>query len=199
MPITFAAIDFESARLCNGNGDVPVQVGIAILNDGKIDRDVSWMSYIAPPSEVYRGSGLRDLNNLVDAPSLLSLWPKLRNSLQGRCVVAHGAGTEKRFLRVFPGHRFGPWLDTLRLSRAIYPTTPSHALGDLCKSLGLESEILKAGFQGTWHDALFDAAASLFLLRIILEETHIDPQDQELLATPSLEKYLLARKKKNYI
>jgi DNA polymerase-3 subunit epsilon len=83
-------------------------------------------------------------------------------------VVAHGRGTEKRFLRAFPGHGFGPWVDTLVLARAVWPGLPSHALQTLCEAAGVDGSIRQLVPDRDWHDALFDAAASLLLLRHIV-------------------------------
>ena len=52
---------------------------------------------------------------------MVDLWPPIRDRLAGAAVVAHGAGTEKRFLRAFPYHGFSPWIDTLRLARKVLP------------------------------------------------------------------------------
>lgn len=52
---------------------------------------------------------------LADAPSFPSLWPAIRSRLGDAVVVGHNPATERKFLRRFPGHGFGPWLDTLAL------------------------------------------------------------------------------------
>ena len=105
---------------------------------------------------------------LRGAPSLGSLWPQVRGALSGRVVIAHGAGTERRFLRAFPLHGFGPWVDTLVLARKVWPLAPSHRLGELIGGLGLAEE-LRAYCPGLhWHDALFDAFGALVLLKAII-------------------------------
>lgn len=106
--------------------------------------------------------------DLADAPSLLMLWPQLKKRMAGAVVVAHGKGTEKRFLRAFPGHGFGPWIDTLHLSRAVWPDLGDHSLGSTCEAAGLTAEIQKLAPGKNWHDALFDAVASLVLLEHII-------------------------------
>jgi len=84
-------------------------------------------------------------------------------------VVAHGKGTEKRFLRAFPGNGFGPWVDTLLLARAAWPELPEHSLSALCINRDLESRVRELAPKGSWHDALFDTIASLALLEDIVE------------------------------
>ena len=119
-----------------------------------------------------------------DAPTLLSLWPEVKGFLTGRVLVAHGHGTEKRFLRGFPGHGFGPWVDTLQLSRALWPDFKDHSLGSICDQLELTSGIQGLVADKSWHDALFDAAASLVLLVHIIELHDLADADAELLLHP---------------
>lgn len=162
----FAAIDFESAGVAKGATDCPIQVGLATWTPGS-GPDRLFVSYLHTDHPVLwsaqRVHGI-SADDLRDAPDMLSLWPEFRSRLQGSVVVAHGKGTEKRFLRAFPGHGFGPWLDTLLLSRAIWPELPDHSLSALCDSLGVTDRIHAIVCGRTWHDALFDAVASILVL-----------------------------------
>lgn len=163
----FTAIDFESAGAARGRTDAPVQVGLASWSaaDGHHDTFVSYLHTDQPVQWSARKVHGIGPEHLADAPTLLSLWPELKGRLQGAVVVAHGKGTEKRFLRAFPGHGFGPWLDTLLFSRALWPDLPDHSLGTLCEALGLSNQVAALVPERSWHDALFDSAASLVLLR----------------------------------
>jgi len=182
--LAFCAIDFESAGAARGANDVPVQVGLARWSaaDGhqhpfdsylRSERPITWAAR--------RVHGIED-RDLVDAPSLLELWPTLRQALAGRVVVAHGKGTEKRFLRAFPGHGFGPWIDTLPLARAAWPEAESHALSELCARAGLADRVAELVPARRWHDALYDATASLVLLeRLLADFDLLDAPLQSLL------------------
>lgn len=97
--------------------------------------------------------------------------------------MAHGHGTEKRFLRAFPGHSFGPWIDTLQLARAAWPGLSSHSLGDLCGSLGLNDFAIHAPDR-TWHDALYDALASLALLKHLVRIFELEDLPVGVLQNP---------------
>jgi DNA polymerase-3 subunit epsilon len=183
--IPFAAVDFESAGVRKGGTDVPVQIGIALMRGGQIgetfgsflgtDQPVTWSAQ--------KVHGIRT-EDLVGAPRLPDLWPQVRTLLGGRWVVAHGAATEKRFLRAYPFHGFGPWVDTLKIARAVWPDLASYALGDVIASLGLEAETraLHAGFR--WHDALSDALASLVLLRHAIAGAGLADAAAEVLLHP---------------
>lgn len=167
----WAALDFESAGIAPGRTDEPVQVGMVGWTGLDVAAAGTFRCYIASPARITREAravhGIRDAD-LAGAPPMVALWPEFRRRLAGRVVVAHGAGTERRFLRAFPLHGFGPWLDTLALSRAVWPDLTDHALGTVAARLGLEAAVREACPSLDWHDALFDATACAVLLRHLL-------------------------------
>ena len=190
----FASIDFESAGTAPGLTDEPVQVAVAHWENGhpvvvlnsllKPSRPVTWSA-----REVH---GIDD-RALASAPVFLDMWPRLKPVLEGRWIVAHGAATEKRFLRAFPLHGFGPWVDTLPLVRAAHPGLASHALSSCIASLGLEGRLDFPGFR--WHDAASDATATLLLLDHIIRSNGIANEPAEILTRPSLRSYFAHRMK----
>lgn len=174
--IPFASLDFESAGERANEAGVPVQIGIAWMERLDPLSDSFYRSYLRAARPVTWSAqqihGITD-RNLADAPDLLSLWPEIKERLGGRWIVAHGSGTEKRFLRAFPLHGFGPWVDTLSLSRKVLPGRASYALSDLVSGLELDSEARELLPDFRWHEALSDALASLLLLRKLIELTGI--------------------------
>lgn len=162
----FCAIDFESAGAARGRTDAPVQIGLVAGQCNGLPPDV-FVSHLRTDQPIQwsaqRVHGITPAD-LADAPPLAMLWPEIKVRMRGAVIVAHGKGTEKRFLRAFPGHGFGPWVDTLLLARAAWPGLPDHGLGPLCESLGLVPTVRATVPEKSWHDALFDAAASLILL-----------------------------------
>ncbi len=182
----FTAIDFESAGAARGRTDVPVQVGLAgwTVAAGHGETFVSYLASDAPITwSARKVHGIRD-EDLTNAPALLALWPELRNRLAGAAVVAHGKGTEKRFLRTFPGHGFGPWVDTLLLARAAWPELPDHSLSALCEARGLSNFIQQVLPGRRWHDALYDALASLALLEDLVRSFDLSAKPLEWLLEP---------------
>lgn len=174
----FAAIDFESAGLVKGGTDVAVQIGISIMRpDLEIRREEFFTSYLASDQKITWAArkvhGISDAD-LEGAPQLLHLWPEINRLLRDRCVVAHGAGTEKRFLRAFPMHGFKLWADTLTIAHAAYPEIGGHSLSGLCDALELTPEVAALCPDRQWHDALYDSIGSLVLLRKILRDTEPD-------------------------
>jgi len=194
--VPFAVIDFESAGSAPGLTDEPVQIAVIHWNGEEIKTALN--SYLRPSRKVTWSAkevhGIDD-EMLVRAPLFVDLWPQVKASLSTRWVVAHGAATEKRFLRVFPFHGFGPWVDTLTLTRAVYPSLPSHALSDAVEKLGLTPQLPTEGFR--WHDACSDAIATAVLLRHLIQVTEIDQELAEILTRPNLTEYFAHRREKS--
>lgn len=182
----FTAIDFESAGAARGMTDSPVQIGLASWSaeGGHGDAFVSYLFTDQPVQWSARKVHGIGPEHLAQAPSLLSLWPELKPRLSGAVVVAHGKGTEKRFLRAFPGHGFGPWIDTLLLSRAAWPGIKDHSLGSLCNTHGLTDQVRALVSEKSWHDALFDAVASLVLLAHLVDALNLNDHPMETLLHP---------------
>ncbi|MFM7182380.1 MAG: exonuclease domain-containing protein [Verrucomicrobiales bacterium] len=168
----FVAIDFESAGAAPGQTDQVVQIGLATCTGLDFSSVETYRSYVKPESEVAwtasRVHGI-DMRMVEASPSFRSLWPEVRERMTNRVVVAHGAATEKRHLRAFPLHGFGPWVDTLVLARKVWPLAPSHRLGELIGGLGKAEELRKFCLGLHWHDALFDAFGALVLLKAIID------------------------------
>ena len=182
--ISFAALDFESAGERANEAGVPVQIGIAVMEGLLPDPGFFYRSYLKAERPVtWSAQQIHGItsDDLRDAPEFRSLWTELKQRLGGRWIVAHGSGTEKRFLRTFPLHGFGPWVDTLTLSRRILPGRSSYALSDLVTELSLEGEASRhlPGFRS--HEALSDALASLLLLCKLIELSGIQDHPGEVL------------------
>ncbi len=168
--LPFAAIDFESAGAAPGETDHPVQVGVVRV-DALYGEARCWTTYIACEHAVrWSASKVHGITTamLADAPTFASLWPQLRHLLRGCVVVGHNPATEMRFLRAFPGHGFAPWLDTLALARRALPGLSDYALGTVCEALELTPQVEALVPGRRWHDALYDAAGSLVLLRALV-------------------------------
>lgn len=182
----FTAIDFESAGAIRGGTDVPVQVGLATWS-ARGRHGGTFVSYLASPVPITWSArkvhGIRD-EDLAGSPTLLALWPELKSRLAGAAVVAHGKGTEKRFLRAFPGHGFGPWVDTLLLARAAWPELPEHSLSALCDARGLSDAVQSMLPGRRWHDALYDAVASLVLLEDVVRTCGLSDKPLDWLLQP---------------
>lgn len=184
--IEFTAIDFESTGFRDDGTDEPIQIGMASMGGMEIQKESFFRSFISTKRErsiensSHRIHRITDLD-LENAPKLDELWPIINNYLSGKVVVAHGAGTEKRFLRAFPMHGFKLWIDTLQLARKIMPKAENHSLGALIEKIGADEEIAKYCPNLNWHDALFDSVASLVLLKELLKHVEEKAIYQEIM------------------
>lgn len=183
---TFAAIDFESAGSAPGQTDAPVQIGVASMRGLEIHRDLFFESYLASPHPVtWKARKVHGIDDsmIAGSPSLLELWKEVNQRLKDTVLVAHGSGTERRFLRAFPTHGFTRWVDTLVLSRRFYPGLSSYSLGDLAETFQLKAAVDDLCPSRRWHDALYDAAASLVLLQHLIRHSNLGNSPAELLLT----------------
>lgn len=168
------AVDFETTGSVRGYRDEPWQIGLVDVRGGAFAADTQFTSLLNVGDRPFNphapGRHGQRREEIAAAPPLASLWPVLRERLVGRALVAHNAATERKMLRgCFPMHRFGPWIDTLALSRYAFPHLASHALADVVDHLGLADRANSACPGLTWHDALYDAVASALVLETILD------------------------------
>lgn len=167
------ALDFETTGSVPGYRNEPWQIGIVELQRGAIVPDTTLESLLRVgerpfnPHAPGRHGELR--REIAAAPALTSLWSRLNPLLVGRPLIAHNVSTEKRMLSdCFPLHRFGPWIDTLPLSRYAFPHLRSYSLQHIVESLNLTADLDRLCPNRTWHDALYDAAASACLLQYLI-------------------------------
>ncbi len=195
--VVFAGIDFEGAGAQRGGEEWPVQIGMATWSMAEGYGNF-YVSYLEREGEVdwyaKKIHGIED-EMLAGAPSLLSLWPEVNGRLGGGAVpVAHAKGTEKRFLRVYPGNPFDPWVDTLLLARAAMPQLRKHSLGILCEELGVADKVRELVPEKGWHDALFDAVASLVLLQWMVKKYGLEDLPLWALVVPNTGAWYRLRK-----
>lgn len=201
---SFAAIDFESAGVSRGGTDAPVQIGLAVLErsaaKGALDlnTDHSFRSFLHTDKPiVWNAQKVHGIStaDLIGAPTLLSLWPKLNQTLRHRVVVAHGAGTEKRFLRTFPLHGFTTWVDTIKVAQAAFPEQRDFSLEALSQLTSTVAETQRLCPQLRFHDALFDATATLLVLREIIRLASLEQAPIEALIHPERSAYFARRRR----
>jgi len=173
---TLAVLDFETTGDVPGFGNEPWQIGAVVLENGKIAPDKTFESLIRVdanrPFNAYApGDHHKRREEIAAAPEVSKVWKQLELWVTGRPLVAHNAAVEKKFLRqMAPMHRFGPWIDTLKLARQAWPHAPSHKLEDLIQGLGLIDRVRECCASGKPHDALYDAVACAVLLEYLLKQ-----------------------------
>lgn len=176
IEMDLTVLDYETTGSYAGYAIEPWQVGMVTLRDGKVDSSSMFESLLCVeanrPFNVYapgRHAVLR--YEIAQAPMPHELWPQIQSRLIHHPLCAHNVGTEKKFLRAMaPMHRFGPWIDTLKVARKVWPGQPSYALDDLIVGLGLKPRVFALCPQHAAHDALYDAVASAVLVEYLLEQ-----------------------------
>lgn len=164
----YIGIDFEGSGIFDGFPESPVQLGMLKMNK---DIELIIKTYLKRQKPISKWAyKIHKISSdkCANAPELHNLWFLFKDLTHFNNIwVGHNVGTEKKFLNsAFPLANFKKmkWIDTLRLSRFAFPGLSCHSLEDVCEFLNLKPEISKI-ISGDWHDAAFDACASLVLLR----------------------------------
>jgi DNA polymerase-3 subunit epsilon len=170
IPFAVCALDFETTGSVEGYAVEPWQLGMVRWDGVRVQ---CWETYLRVgerpfhPRAPGRHAQLR--TELSTAPKLDTKLAELRALAGGVPLLAHNAATEQKCLReAVPMERFEPWIDTLKLSRAVWPGLASYALGDLLTFRNLNDRVTASAPGRGEHDALFDAWGSLWLLNDIL-------------------------------
>lgn len=173
---TLTVLDFETTGSVFGFDTEPWQVAAVVLKKGRVDPNHTFESLIRVginrPFNAYAPGKHHKLRaDIATADEVAKVWKKLEGRVTGCPLAAHNVATEKKILRqMAPLHRFGPWVDTLSLTRQAWPKAPSHKLEDLIAGLHLEARIREICPRGEAHDALYDAVACAVLLEHLLAQ-----------------------------
>lgn len=89
------------------------------------------------PYRVQRLTGIKP-EQLIGAPPLPSLTPKLQAFLGDYPIVGHSIPFDAGFLRRWGLARTNPLIDTFELATVLLPSLSSYNLGNVAESLGLE-------------------------------------------------------------
>ncbi len=171
---TITILDFEGTGAVQGYPDEPWQIGLVQLENGKLNPDSLYESLLRvgdrPFNRYAPGRHAQLRQEMAVAPTLQTLWPQLRDKVEGPLLAAHNTATENRYLtQAFPLHPPRQWIDTLKLIRIAYPKLRSHKLEDLIGQMQLTDRLQALTPGRTSHDALYDAVACALLLETILK------------------------------
>ncbi len=179
-------VDFEGHRTYG-----VVEYGVVTIRKGKIDYCQTRICRATGniPREDTRLHGLTRRNTQEQA-SFGEEWPNFVKLRRTGLFSAHNAGFEHVLLKsiwayppfspdfLHPGQEiadWGPWLDTCKLARTVWPEAPQHRLEFLLRSSGLqnrldaEAELWCPSGRRHYHAALYDALAAALLLLHILQ------------------------------
>jgi len=170
----FAVIDLETTGLYPAVGDEIVELGVVLVEDGKLTREYSRL--VNPGREMdptaAQISGI-DPAALFQEPKLEDVVDEFLDVIKDKILVAHNAEFDMAFLqyklvRLHRPQLPNPVLDTLEIARA-QDDSGANALGILANRLGIEGPHV--------HRALDDAVMAAKVLVHYLEEYHRRGQD----------------------
>lgn len=170
----YAVVDLETTGHSPANGDRMIQMAIVIMQDWEIKS--TFTSFINPGKEI--PYFIQDLTNICnedvqDALPFEAYAEKIYDMLQGCIFVAHNADFDLTFLQAeFKRAGFPKWhgkkIDTVELSKILFPMSISYTLGDLAYELNIPLE--------NAHRADDDALATAALLKRCWEELLLLPE-----------------------
>lgn len=165
MPQTYVALDLETTGL-SPDHDAIIEVGAVKFRADKVLDTFS--TFIKPgrpiPLQITELTGIRD-EDVIDAPSLHDVLPRLERFVGQWPVVGHNVEFDLKFLRrhqPFENESF----DTFELAGVLLPHAERYSLTALSRMLGIELEHAHRALddaRATHHlfHALFRRAASL--------------------------------------
>ncbi|MEK4424802.1 ATP-dependent DNA helicase DinG [Solibacillus sp. FSL K6-1523] len=171
----YAIVDIETTGHSPMNGDRMIQFALVIMEDWQVTKKFS--TFIHPGKSI--PLFIQDLTNITDA-DVANAQPfemhahKIYELLQDTIFVAHNTDFDLSFLqaefkRAGLPKWYGKKIDTVELSKILFPMSFSYKLGDLAGELNIP---LKSA-----HRADDDALATAYLLKRCWEELLLLPQN----------------------
>jgi ATP-dependent DNA helicase DinG len=143
---TYVVIDIETTGNRIKEGDQVIQIGLCIIEDGKISERYS--SLVKPtidiPPFIENLTGIKN-EDVVEAPPIEEILPEVLMRIEGRILVAHNAHFDLGVLQtVLEENGYTPFegyvIDTVELSRILLPTHPGFKLQQLAENFNMDHE-----------------------------------------------------------
>lgn len=146
----FVAVDVETTGLSPVNNELIEVSAIKYLGMQKLD---TFTTLIKPKQAIpYYITNITGITNEMvrNAPSVDSIMPSLALFIGDAKIVAHNARFDYSFLQQYSNNQFSKneIVDTVNISRKLFPNLPNHKLGTIAKMIGITED----GF----HRAEFD-------------------------------------------
>ena len=164
---TYLVFDLETTGLDNQRDEI-IEIGAVKIKDGKIiDR---YSSIVCPeqsiPLKITELTGISQ-EMVNDAPCITDIIDEFLDFAGDAVLTAHNVSFDYGFMRSIlkrTGRPYpdNPVLDTLSLSRALYPGLKNHKLNTLCEKFGINLK--------NHHRSLDDAEATAELLLYMFKE-----------------------------
>ncbi len=148
--IPIIAFDTETTGLNPFDGDRVIEFGAVVMrvgSDGRVNsvkqHDFLFNPDIPIPNKVVQLTGIDD-SMVADKPRFEEKAMEVRRLLSGGICVAHNYAFDRNFLSVEFERAGVAWadpmaeVDTVDLSRRMYPEARSHRLNEVCKRLDVD-------------------------------------------------------------
>lgn len=162
---TFVVVDIETTGLCF-DADEIIEIGaVKIVNNQIVDRFNTFVKPEKPvPANITNLTGITN-DMLKSAPPIEKALPLFMKFLGDGIFVAHNASFDSGFIRRDALKQQIPFnnkiLDTLALSRIVFPELKNHRLDTLAKKLNIR--------MGSHHRAVDDANTDALILKELLK------------------------------
>lgn len=165
----FVVFDIETTGLSNQRCHI-IELGASKIKDGRIIDTFS--SFVCPPcpipAKITELTGITDAM-VNDAKKIEDVLPEFLKFCEGCVLVAHNASFDTGFIRAAAKRQnlnFNfCYIDTVALSRKLYPQLTNHRLNTLAKHLSVKLD--------NHHRALDDALATAIIF-IIMQKALIE-------------------------
>lgn len=171
----FVVIDLETTGHSIENGDRIIEIGIVVIENNQITKEFS--TFLKPnkiiPPFISNLTGISD-EDLEDAPVFSEKANEIKQIIEGSYIVAHNITFDLGFLNgEFQSHKMplikNQVLDTVELSRVLFPSAPGFKLGQLAEYFDLSHR--------DPHRALSDAYVTAELFLILKEKLYNLPYE----------------------
>ena len=175
----FTVFDVETTGLDPLKGHRIVEIAGVRVEQGKIVETPVFEQLVNPerdiPWEAKQVNNIRE-EDLVDAPTIMTVLPAFLEFAKGSTLVAHNAAFDLSFLTVEKEFCWGymelpPCLCTMRLSQSLFPTAFRHNLDAL-------SERFQLPLPANRHRALPDVIQTATLLLKMIDHGKIHSMDE---------------------
>ena len=142
---TYCVLDLETTGFSPKTEKI-TEVGIMKIKDGKVIDEFS--TFVNPekpiPPKVVEVTNITD-DMVQDAETIDKIFPKILEFIDGSVLVAHNASFDMGFLKYNAkqlGYEFDyTYVDTLALSRKIFPNLKKYKLGKIAEYLKIKVEV----------------------------------------------------------
>jgi len=173
----YVVFDLESTGL-SSRYDRIIEIGALRIRQGAI---IDRLSMLLHPGDVQISAAASDVSGITmkmldGQPTFAAVKDKINQFFKDAIVVSHNAPFDMGFM-VTAFEQLGisfkpPVIDTLTLSRYLYPEANSHRLGALAKRLGISYEEDKA------HRAIYDAEVLVAIWEALRQKIIVDHRIQ---------------------